>query len=165
MRTAAPLRLRSIRQVLLPLMGFTDWHEGVDAAGRPVWKRYIAGADSWEFRPMTPEEEAEAFWWCHPPLNPSSAFSWLRREIPRSAPCRRPPFLPPRPFACFAAPSGAMQRDYDRHVRLPLMALAIRATALGLRDSPLPGDWCAGCRLALERPVAARASARFCKSA
>ena len=67
MRTAAALRLRSIRQVLLPLMGFTDWHEGVNAAGTPIWKRYIAGTDSWEFRPMTPEEEAEAFWWCHPP--------------------------------------------------------------------------------------------------
>ena len=66
MRPAA-LRLRSIRQVLLPLMGFTDWHEGVNAAGTPVWRRYIASTDSWEFRPMTPEEEAKAFWWCRPP--------------------------------------------------------------------------------------------------
>ena len=66
MRTAA-LQLRSIREVLLPLMGFTDWHEGVSVEGRPIWKRYIARTDSWEIRPMTPKEEAEAFWWCHPP--------------------------------------------------------------------------------------------------
>ncbi|BCG95616.1 hypothetical protein [Mesorhizobium sp. 131-2-1] len=66
MGTAA-LRLRSIRQALLPLMGFTDWHESVSVEGTPIWKRYIARTDSWEIRPMTSKEEAEAFWWCRPP--------------------------------------------------------------------------------------------------
>ena len=59
-------RARRFRQVLLPFLGFTDWHESVDA-GRPVWARYISETDRWEFRRMTPEEEKTAFWWMHPP--------------------------------------------------------------------------------------------------
>jgi hypothetical protein len=67
MRQAAKRRLRSIRQALLPLLGFTGWHEDINLAGRPVWRRYIARTDSWEFRPMTPEEEAKAINWYYPP--------------------------------------------------------------------------------------------------
>ena len=67
MRTAA-LRLRSIRQALFPLLGLTGWHGDINAAGRPVWRRYIARTDSWEFRPMTPEEEARLIDWYYPPF-------------------------------------------------------------------------------------------------
>jgi len=33
-------RFRRFRQVLLPLLGLTDWHESIERA-RPVWARYI----------------------------------------------------------------------------------------------------------------------------
>jgi len=66
MRTTA-LRLRSIRQSLWPLLGFADWHQDINPAGRPVWRRYIARTDSWEFRPMTPAEEAKVLEWYYPP--------------------------------------------------------------------------------------------------
>lgn len=67
MHTAA-LQLRSLREALLPMMGFTAWHESVSEQGTPIWTRYIAKTDSWEVRPMTPEEEAKAFWWYCPPF-------------------------------------------------------------------------------------------------
>lgn len=63
----AVLWLSSIRRTLLPLLGLDDWHKALNEAGRPTWRRYAAKRDTWEFRPMTPEEENNAFWWCYQP--------------------------------------------------------------------------------------------------